>query len=142
MKRFSDDLVDAEDREFEIGGELFKWRYPHWEELAVILDEDVAALRNGGEPADLTTKVVIEDNIKKILVFVDSVEGAHKRFRDLAKRKENPIPLQMFSQVYRWLLEVSSGRPTEQPSDLEPGAGDTEASSSEGRPSRAVRRKR
>ena len=32
MRRFSEELV--EDREFEIGGELFKWRYPYWEEFA------------------------------------------------------------------------------------------------------------
>lgn len=140
MKRFSDMLVD--DREFEVGGEIFKWRYPFWEEMAAIFDEDVDLLKNldadsGQMPS---TKESIERTIERSLVFIDPEDGAHERFRALAQRKDPPVPLFLFGEIYRWLLEVTSNRPSRQPSASEPGAGNSEASSAGRSRSQAVTR--
>jgi hypothetical protein len=132
VKSFSQDL--AEDREFEIGGEVFRWRYPHWEETAAIYDEDLELLKeiegqtNGDGP---TTKQAVAMTQKRIQIFIDPAQDAIKRFQALTKRKTDPVPLFQYGELYRWLLEVTSGRPTNQPSDSEPGAGTTEASSAD-----------
>jgi len=143
VKKFSDDL--AEDREFEIGGEMFRWRYPHWEETAAIYDEDLELLKdiekqtNGDGP---TTKEAVALTQKRIKIFIDPGNDAYKRFDALMKRKADPVPLFQYGELYRWLLEVTSGRPTNQPSDSEPGAGTTEASSAEESPSTGVVRRK
>lgn len=127
MKKFSDVLV--QDRKFEVGGETFTWRYPYWQETASIFDADVAASQNGD--IDLTAKRSIEDYIERIAVFLDPEDESPIRWKKLAKRKNSPIAYFQFHQVYRWLLEVTSGRPTPPPSDSDPGGGSSEASSAE-----------
>jgi hypothetical protein len=118
-----------EDREFEIGGEIFKWRYPYWEETAAIYDEDVATIGNGNGEVDISTKQAMELTIKRMEMFLDPEGESIKRWRALTKRKENPIPLHLYGDLYRWLLEVTSGRPTTALSTSEPGPGSTEVSS-------------
>lgn len=125
MKEFSSELVT--DRKFEIGGVTLQWRYPYWEELALIFDEDMATVRNGGEVADTSTKEALEQTIERVKVFLD--EPSVDRWVEVAHRREDPIPFFQISGVYRWLLEVSSGRPTQSPSDSEPGGGNSEPSS-------------
>jgi hypothetical protein len=135
MKQFSDAL--EKERQFEIGGELFKWRYPYWEEMSALFDEDsvlLEKLKENGNEEFSTDKEAIELIIKRIELFLDPEEGSLARWKKLAHRKSNPVPRFQFNELYRWLLEVTSGRPTEQPSDLEPGAGSTEASSVERSP--------
>ena len=40
LRSFSKEL--PEDREFELGGELFEFVYPHWKEGAKLFDQDPA----------------------------------------------------------------------------------------------------
>lgn len=132
MKSFSDDLV--EDRTFEIADETFTWRYPYWQEMAAIYDDDQAALRNGGGLEDITTKQDIELAIKRIQILLEPESAT--RFAVLTKRKEKPVPMFQFRTLYRWLLEVTSqGRPTTSPSPSAESGGDTDTSSPAGSPS-------
>lgn len=125
MKEFSSQLES--DKKFEIGGQVLEWRYPYWEELAAIFDEDLASVRNGGEPGDVTTTQALKDTVERIGLFLEN--GSREKWAEIAHRKEDPIPLFQISALYRWLLEVTSGRPTVPPSDSEPGGGETDQSS-------------
>src|SRR6187402_3183418 len=49
VKRFSAEEVD---REFEVGGEIFKWQVPYWEDIADRLDKDVAATKEAVKQLD------------------------------------------------------------------------------------------
>jgi hypothetical protein len=132
VKEFSKELVT--DRKFEIGGVVLEWRYPYWEELALIFDEDMKSFRNGGqEPGDVSTKDALEQTVDRVNLFL--TEDSRDRWVEVAHRKDDPVPLFQISEVYRWLLEVSSGRPTQSPSDSDPGAGTNDQSSAEGSPS-------
>lgn len=114
MKRFT---VET-DREFEIGGEIFEWVYPYWEDIADVFDQDVKESENGD--ADSTVRSAIADFIKRIELFISPDQIV--RWRTLAKRKDNPIPHSQYAQLYSWLLEVTSGtHPTEQSSPSEDG---------------------
>lgn len=126
MKKFSVEV----DREFEIGGELFKWRQPYWEDYANLLDNDIAAAQaavdaatrtNGGETPEGetaqndTVHAAIEDFIKRIEMFLDPENDSLKRWRALAKRKADPIATYQFRELHNWLVEVTSGRPPTEP---------------------------
>lgn len=120
MKRFGVE----QDREFEIAGELFKWVYPYWEDIASVFDGDVAELSaENGEEKDPTVKETIGDFIKRIELFIDpEFNDGITRWRALSKRKKNPVPHSQYAELYRWLLEVTSlPTPTEQPSPSEDG---------------------
>lgn len=127
MKRFT----IVEDREFEIGGEVFRWIYPYWEDIAKVFDRDNEELsqlategkegENGAEPKDPTVHETIEDFIERIELFIDpDFNDGLVRWKALVRRKKNPIPHGQYSELYRWLLEVTSlPNPTEssQPSE-------------------------
>lgn len=125
MKEFSQELEN--DRRFEIGGEVLEWEYPKWRQLGAIFDEDLKAMRNGDEVGDTSTIQALEQTVERIGMFL--MEESRPRWAAIAERDENPVPLFQITDLYRWLLEVSSGRPTQSPSASEPGAGETEASS-------------
>ena len=119
MKRFA----VVEDREFEIGGEVFTWVYPYWEDIAAVFDKDTkedAELSNNGEDPTFTVHSTITDFIQRIQLFLDPTD--RERWVALSKRKKNPIPHSQYAELYRWLLEVSSSpTPTEQSSPSEDG---------------------
>lgn len=149
MKEFSQ--LIPEDRKFELGGEVWEWETPHWEALAAIFDEDVQILTANLEedeeqqkdetPKDETpTKDSIARVQDRIALFLPAAD--RPRWKKLCQRKENPVPMFLFSEVYRWLLEVATGRPTQPPSDSESGGGNGEVSSPAGSRSRAGSRKR
>ncbi len=121
MKRFA----VAEDREFEIAGEVFRWIYPYWEDIAKVFDQDVEEVEgpNGEGPKDPTVRDTIADFIKRIELFIDpEFNDGITRWRALSKRKKNPIPHSQYAELYRWLLEVTSApNPTESPSPSEDG---------------------
>lgn len=123
MKRFA----VAEDREFEIAGEVFRWVYPYWEDIAAVFDRDTEEISgNGDAPAeekDPTVMESIQDFIVRIELFIDpDFNDGLTRWRALAKRRKNPIPHAQYSELYRWLLEVTSlPTPTEPSSPSEPG---------------------
>lgn len=129
LKRFSDDLV--EDREFELGGELFKFRYPHWEEAAELFDEEFHPSENGNA-GEFSFKADTEMAIKRIPMFLDPANESHKRFKALVNRKTDPVPRHIIVQAYRWLVQVTSGLPTVPPSDSASGGGDSATSSEDG----------
>jgi hypothetical protein len=115
----------VEDRDFEIGGEVFRWIYPYWEDIAKVFDQDVNEMagENGEEPKDPTVHETIGDFIVRIQLFIDpDFNDGVTRWKALAKRKKNPIPHSHFAELYRWLLEVTSApTPTESPSPSEDG---------------------
>ena len=139
MRRFSDELV--EDREFELGGELFKWRYPHWTEGAAIMDEAVEPSTNGdGQPKEdvgfyhRDTEYAIE----RIPRMLDPVNDSHKRFKALVARKTDPVPRQSLVQTYVWLVQVTNGLPTSPPSVPGDGQETSGTSSPAGTPRKAA----
>ena len=125
MKRFS---VEEVDREFEFGGEIFKWRVPYWEEIADRLDKDIeAAIAAVGQKSDEdppegieklpdTNKGVIADYIKRIELFLDPENDSVKRWRALVKRKNPAVPMHAFQDLHKWLLEVTTKRDPTEPS--------------------------
>ncbi len=119
MKRFAQE----EDREFEIAGEIFKWVYPYWEDMANVFDKDTAEAAKNGDAAPTTVRTTIADFQKRIELFIDpEYNDGITRWRTLCKRKKNPIPTTQYGSLYQWLLEVTSGAtPTEPPSPSEPG---------------------
>ena len=128
QREFSKEL--AEDRQFEIGGELFQFRYPHWSETAELFDEEMTPEKqNGSGPEEFSFKADTELAIKRIPIFLDPVNDSHKRFKTLVARKTDPVPRHQIVQLYRWLTQVTSGLPTSPPSDSESGGGDSAASS-------------
>jgi hypothetical protein len=133
IKRFTTE----ESREFEVAGQIFKWRTPYWEEIADVFDQATQAVaqaqaENGDDarPAHTSTK----DLIKRIEIFIDPENDGIKRWRAAATSKTNPIPYAVFGDLYSWLLVVGSGRtPTDTPSPSSPGPQAAAATSRGGR---------
>ena len=129
QREFSKEL--AEDRQFEIGGELFQFRYPHWSETAELFDEEVTPRRTGtarrSSPSRPTpssrSSASRSSSIPRTTPTSASRRSSHAR--------PIPVPRHQIVQLYRWLLQVTSGLPTNPPSDSESGGGDS-AESSEG----------
>ena len=122
MRKFSEELI--EDREFEIGGELFEWIYPHWEIGAKIFDDDLTPTTNGDQPTEFSFQADTKLAIERIPMFLNTKNDAHKRFKTLAARKTDAVPRYQFVQLYRWLVQVTGGLPTTTPSSTESGDGD------------------
>jgi hypothetical protein len=133
LRSFSEELM--EQREFEIGGQVFRIRYPHWREGALLFDEGLTPAENGdkqGEPAAFSFVADTEMAIKKIPLFIDDdYNDGHARFKELVNRKKDPVPRFLLVRLYTWLMQVTDGRPTEPPSPSAVGGGDTEALSAD-----------
>jgi hypothetical protein len=115
VKRFA----VVQDREFEIGGEVFEWVYPYWEDIAEVFDKD-ASEDEDGNVADITVRDTIGDFIQRIQLFLEADQ--RERWVALTKRKKNPIPHAQYAELYRWLLEITSlPTPTEPSSPSEDG---------------------
>ena len=127
LREFSKEL--AEDRDFEFGGEVFKFRYPHWEQGAQIWDEDLEDAKDVN--GNFSWKADTELAIKRIPIFLDPANESHKRFKALVDRKTNAVPRHQLVELYRWLVRVTSDLPTTPPSASGPLGGDTESSSAE-----------
>jgi hypothetical protein len=129
MRNFDEELI--QDREFRIGGQIFQWRYPHWEVGAELFDDELKPEAEEGAETNgaFSFKADTELAIKNIPQFLEPEAEAHKRWRELAARKTDPIPRHQIIQLYRWLVQVTSGLPTTPPSDSEPGGGDSDSSS-------------
>lgn len=137
MRRWSQELI--EDREFELGGELFEWIYPHWEVGAKIFDDDLdpADSNGSGEPQQFSFVTDTKLALERIPLFLNPKNDALKRFKALAARKEDAVPRYQWVQVYRWLVQVTGGLPTIPPSSegSDGGAGETGTGSSDVSPS-------
>jgi hypothetical protein len=132
LRSFSDELM--EEREFEIGGQVFRIRYPHWREGALLFDDITTPSRNGdeapAEPEQFSFVADAEQAIEKIPMFLDpDYNDAHARFSELVGRKKDPVPRFQLVQLYTWLVQVTDGRPTEPLSPSAGGGGDTDTSS-------------
>jgi hypothetical protein len=130
-RSFSKEL--EEDREFEIGGQIFKFIYPHWKEGAELFDKEMVEVQseNGDTPA-FSFVADTEIAIKRVPMFLDPENDALKRWKDLVARKPpHAVPRHQIAQLYRWLVEVTSGFPTQQLSDSSSGDGTSEPSSVE-----------
>ena len=127
LRRFSEELV--EDREFELGGELFKFRYPHWEEGAALFDDELEPAENGN--GEFSFKADTELAIKRTPMFIDPANDAHERYARLVERKIDPVPRFQIVQAYRRLVEVTSGLPTSPPSESASGGGSSDTPSEE-----------
>jgi hypothetical protein len=133
MRRsFSHEL--EEDREFEIGGEVFRFVYPHWKDGAKFFDADLERLKasqEGGNEANGEFSFVAdtEKAIKGTLMFLDpDFNDAHSRWKALVDR----VPRHQIIQVYRWLVEITGGFPTKPPLDSSPSDGTSDTPSAEG----------
>ena len=128
QREFSKEL--AEDRDFEIGKEVFTWRYPHWSEAAKLFDEEVTPQpEENGKAPEFSFQADTELAIKRIPMFLEGGAPTKKRWEALVARKEDPVPRHQIVQLYRWLVQETSGLPTQPPSASEPGGGDSETSS-------------
>lgn len=123
-REFSKEL--EEDRQFEIGKEIFTFRYPHWEETASLYDQDLEEIKDSN--GAFSFKEDTETAIERVKIFLEDV-NEKKRWDALVKRKTDPVPRHQIVQCYRWLVEVTSGRPTTAPSDSEQSDGGSEPSS-------------
>lgn len=134
MRRsFSKEL--EEDREFEIGGEVFEFVYPHWKDGALLFDNEMEAVAEGVEQNGNATFSFVADTetaIEKVPMFLAPKNDAKKRWTALVNRKTDPVPRHQIAQLYRWLVEVTSGFPTTQPSESSSGDGTSADSSVEG----------
>lgn len=129
MKKFSDEL--ASDREFEFMGELFKYKFVHWRTATdnVQRARDEAARREK-EKATPTATEDFEWTIREISQYIDSDNDGPQRMEKLLNNgDERPVPIGQVNELYTWLLEVSAGRPTEQPEPSQPGASTTRRTS-------------
>jgi len=116
MKRFTVE----QDREFEVAGEVFTWIYPYWEDIADVFDKDTAEIEDETATVDFSVKATIADFISRIELFIDPTQ--REQWKQLTKRRKNPIPHSQYSQLYQWLLEVTSApTPTELPQPSEDG---------------------
>jgi hypothetical protein len=110
MRRFT---IES-DREFEVAGEVFKWVYPYWEDIADVFDrdeEDDMTSSNGGAVA-VTVRSTLADFIERIELFIDpDFNNGVERWRELTKRRKDPVPHSQYAAIYQYLLEVTS-RPT------------------------------
>ena len=119
MKKFSDGL--AKDRDFEFLGELFSYKLVHWSVITEIVDGG----RNGKDP---TATEQVQELIDLIPKFVEDDNDGPARMAALLAGTDKPVPIGQVNALYEWLLEVSSGRPTEAPSPSPGGRGKTGAS--------------
>ena len=137
MRKWSEEL--QQDREFEIGGELFEWIYPHWEVGAKLFNEELTpvASTNGGEPVAFDWVENTKKAVDGVPMFLNPKNDSHKRWKALCARKVDAVPRHQISQLYNWLVQVTGNLPTTPPSSTgsDAGDGETEAVSSDVSPS-------
>jgi hypothetical protein len=129
MRKFSDELI--EDREFEIGGELFEWIYPQWEVGAKIFDEELTPAETNGDTPAFSWVEDTQKAIDRVPWFLNPKNESAKRWKALVARKTDAVPRHQIALLYRWLVQVTSNLPTTPPSTPDVGGGDSETGSSE-----------
>lgn len=101
------------DRSFVIGGETFVRKVGVRPEVIAAYD----AIDAEGSPSETLNSI---DSV--ILDMVEDTDDAHKRYRALRERAEDPITLADLTDLVAWLIEEETGRtPTRQPSSSPAG---------------------
>lgn len=141
MRRFSDDVMEAEKREFEVLGEVFRWRYPGWDEFSDRLDADFASVRStngdateaGEKPNEHATREMYQDYVDRIAEFIDpDWNDGVTRWKALAapkRGKKIPVPAYLLMDIWNYLVEVTTRSPTKLPSASAAGQPSTEPTS-------------
>jgi hypothetical protein len=110
MKKFE----ITQDRDFEVAGEVFQWKFPYWEDIADVFDADETeeTAEGNGKAVEVTVRSTLKDFMDRIELFLDEdLNDNVPRWRKLTQRKKDPVPHSQYAQIYQWLLEVTS-RPT------------------------------
>ncbi len=127
MKRsFSEEIAEL-DYNFEIGGEMFKYRNLSWDEFGALAGLEEDFLKES--EANGSAKTSMDFLVNRILMFLDPANESHKRFKALLKRKTNPVPHFQIQDLHDWLWEEISTRPTGPLSVSSNGPGSSEVSS-------------
>ena len=118
QREFSKEL--AEDRQFEIGGELFEWPLSPLGGGGGVWDEEVIADEVDGGRADgagvlLPGRHRVRDQAHPALPRTP--ERLSQALQDAGSSQDRSRPRHQIVQLYRWLLQVTSGLPTKPPSD-------------------------
>ena len=132
MQRSFSEEIATKDREFEIGGETFKWRELPFDEFKTLIEMEeefqrkaTAAREAEGEDAESGVKVGLDFLVRRITFFLDPERDSHRRFKALLKRKDNPVPHYQIDELHGWLWDQVSGRPPTRPSISSNGDSDT-----------------
>lgn len=113
QREFSKEL--GEDREFEWGGETFRFRLFHYTETIAMLDTKLSADLVVNDDGSFSWKANTEFCIKEIQRFLDGPDEV-KKFKAVLARKTNPVPRFQIDELYLWLREKVQGLPTNPPS--------------------------
>lgn len=112
MARNFDDLLEK-DHFFTIRGEKFDYLDVKPEVLTAF------ELRKNGKKSEADSTWDALD--QQIMVFLPDEQ--HARWKELRAREKDPITIKQLTELIKWLMEVQTGRPTEQPSPLVSGPG-------------------
>ena len=116
MKNFDQEL--AQDLDFTIAGETFTMRFVRPEVLAAWEEE----------PDDEKSEDILKRQDQRICEFLVTDE-MKERWMKLRERSDNAVPLVAVNEILKWMVEVQTSRPTNQPSPLASGRGRTAVSS-------------
>lgn len=119
-----------QDRDFQIGGQVFRAR-------ASVRPELLAPYESLDENTSASDALVIIDDL--LVAMIEPNDDAHARYRTLREREEDAVGMEDLQELVKWLMEVQTGRPTEQPGGSSagpgtPGTTSTGTSSSTGTP--------
>lgn len=111
------------ERQFKFGGETFSY----------VANVPYDVLRRVSSDEPLAGEDFINAIETLVLDMIEDDDGAHKRFLKLATRKKDPITFDDLQMLYRGLVELAFGRPTEASSSSGAGretTGDTSTENS------------
>jgi bifunctional N-acetylglucosamine-1-phosphate-uridyltransferase/glucosamine-1-phosphate-acetyltransferase GlmU-like protein len=125
MPRNYDEMREAQDRSFTIGGETFTVRR--------------CGLGTMGELVEMEKEFLAEDEVtymdiadfaqKRLRILIDDQNGAVSRWEALIASEENPVEYGEIVDASKWAVELVTGLPTLPPSPSAPGPGKTSGSS-------------
>jgi hypothetical protein len=99
--------IPEEERTFTLGGETFIGK-------SVVRPE--ALTKWDGITQEMEVTEILTATDETILALIENRDDAHARYTALRQREDDPIGVNDLVEVGKWLVEVQTGRPTEQPS--------------------------
>lgn len=112
MARNFDDLLEK-DQTFTVRGEKFSYQDVKPEILTAF------ELSTNGKKSEADSTWDALD--QQIMVFLPDEQ--HARWQELRAREKDPVTIHQLTEIIKWLMEVQTGRPTEQPSPSVSGRG-------------------